>query len=78
MYRSSPYKSCIKFCRRSVKRKSVASSDGDASSAKHVRRCERSGCPARAPICFASASERYKILHLMPVDYAISPLDVEL
>lgn len=44
--------------RRSVKRKSVASSDGGASSAKHVRKCERTGCPASAPICFASASER--------------------
>ena len=53
----------------------MASSDGGASSAKHVRRCERSGCPARAPICFASASERYKILPLKPVDYVISPLD---
>ncbi|XP_052085769.1 lysine-specific histone demethylase 2-like [Mytilus californianus] len=44
--------------RRPSKRKSTAPGDADSSSAKHVRKCERTGCPAKAPICFASASER--------------------
>lgn len=43
---------------RSHKRKSFGKEEEEGGSKKHVRKCERAGCPSKAPICFAGASEK--------------------
>ncbi len=41
-----------------TRRKAPETGEDDDQSEKKFRKCEKSGCPATYPVCFASASER--------------------
>ncbi|XP_067268065.1 lysine-specific histone demethylase 2 isoform X1 [Chanodichthys erythropterus] len=41
-----------------TRRKAAETAEDDDQSEKKFRKCEKSGCPATYPVCFASASER--------------------
>lgn len=41
-----------------IRRKNTETEEDEDQSEKKFRKCEKSGCPATYPVCFASASER--------------------
>jgi len=48
-----------------VKKKAAeAADDDDEASEKKYRKCEKAGCTATCPVCFASAAERFVSFYL--------------
>lgn len=41
------------------KKAAEAADDDDEASEKKYRKCEKAGCTATCPVCFASAAERF-------------------
>lgn len=46
------------------KKAAEAADDDDEASEKKYRKCEKAGCTATCPVCFASAAERFASCHL--------------
>lgn len=45
-----------------IRRKNAEAEEEEDQSEKKFRKCEKSGCPATYPVCFASASDRYGLV----------------
>lgn len=46
------------------KKAAEAADDDDEASEKKYRKCEKAGCTATCPVCFASAAERFVSFYL--------------
>lgn len=46
------------------KKAAEAADDDDEASEKKYRKCEKAGCTATCPVCFASAAERFVAFYL--------------